>query len=139
MMFLHSASRVVLAVALTLLPVASATAEKCEGCACRGGPGYRDVKGQCVGHAQLYGRCGTPPTTRCTFEGASHVGKNAVPPEWSPAQHVQWLAERNAAKQVDAAGENVHPATSVPPSGKPALTVRPVNRTTPPGHSAPAQ
>ena len=125
--------------ALLLLPAGEALADKCEGCACRGGPGYRDAKGQCVGHAQLYSRCGTPPTTRCTFEGASHVGKNAVPPEWTPAQHTQWLAERNAAKQIEGAVENAQPATSAAPSGKPALTVRPVSRTTPPGQSPPAQ
>ena len=100
---------------LIVLAALPAQADKCEGCACRGGPGYRDAKGQCVGHAQLYSRCGTPPTTRCTFEGASHVGRSAVPPEWSPADHAQWLAARNAARRPDAANEGTTPARQPPP------------------------
>ena len=87
---------------LLALPQAPAAADSCSGCACRGGPGYRDAKGQCVGHAQLYSRCGTPPTTRCTFEGAAQISRGAVPPEWTREQHTQWLAERNAGKRPDA-------------------------------------
>ncbi len=87
--------RVVLAALVLSASAGTALADKCAGCACRGGPGYRDLKGQCVGHKQLYGRCGVPPTTRCTFEGKAHVGRNAVPPEWTPAQHVQWLNSRS--------------------------------------------
>jgi hypothetical protein len=83
------------------LPV-EAVAEVCKGCACRGGPGYRDARGQCVGHAQLYSRCGVPPTTRCTFEGTAQVGRTAVPPEWPQAQHAAWLASRNAARLQEA-------------------------------------
>ncbi len=88
----------VTAMVLTLLPLvflpSEAAAESCSGCACRGGPGYRDSKGHCVAHKQLYSRCGVVPTTKCTFEGASHIGRNAVPPEWTPAQHTAWLAAR---------------------------------------------
>lgn len=41
----------------------------CEGCGCKGGPGYRGPNGQCVGWKRLNKVCGTPPTTRCTAEG----------------------------------------------------------------------
>lgn len=41
----------------------------CEGCGCKGGPGYRASNGRCVGWKQLNKVCGTPPTARCTAEG----------------------------------------------------------------------
>ncbi|HRD79058.1 MAG TPA: hypothetical protein PK264_24525, partial [Hyphomicrobiaceae bacterium] len=54
--------------ALALLAVSAADAvARCEGCGCRGGPGYRGPAGQCVGHEKLLSVCGTPPSTRCTF------------------------------------------------------------------------
>ncbi len=93
-----------------VLATAPAVSQSCSGCACRGGPGYRDAKGQCVGHAQLYSRCGSPPTTRCTFEGERQISRGAVPPEWSREQHAQWLAARNAAKRPEA----VAPASTTP-------------------------
>jgi hypothetical protein len=37
-------------------------------CEERGGPGFRDQNGHCVGWAQLGRVCGSPPTTRCTVE-----------------------------------------------------------------------
>lgn len=40
----------------------------CQGCGCKGGPGYRDDEGHCVGWDDLQGRCGTPPTTLCKAE-----------------------------------------------------------------------
>lgn len=40
----------------------------CQGCGCRGGPGYRASDGGCVGHKQLKQICGEPPTARCTAE-----------------------------------------------------------------------
>lgn len=49
---------------------------RCTGCGCKGGPGYRGPNGQCVGYAQLARVCGTPPTTRCTFEDAPNTGLN---------------------------------------------------------------
>nr|WP_294550725.1 hypothetical protein [uncultured Rhodopila sp.] len=49
----------------------------CNGCGCRGGPGYRGPDGQCVGYRALDGVCGTPPTERCTFENAPGTGANA--------------------------------------------------------------
>jgi hypothetical protein len=36
----------------------------CRGCGCKGGPGCRDQRGQCVGYAQLITRCGPPPPRR---------------------------------------------------------------------------
>jgi hypothetical protein len=50
---------------------------QCTGCGCAGGPGYRGPDGQCVGFRQLTSKCGTPPTTRCTFENAPGTGANA--------------------------------------------------------------
>ena len=58
--------------ALLLLAVSAGdAAARCEGCGCRGGLGYRSSSGKCVGHQQLLAVCGTPPTTKCTFEGAA--------------------------------------------------------------------
>lgn len=48
----------------------------CHGCGCRGGPGYRAPDGHCVGFKELDEVCGTPPTTRCTFENAPGTGAN---------------------------------------------------------------
>ena len=40
----------------------------CEGCGCRGGPGYRDDRGKCVCYRELISRCGEAPHARCTRE-----------------------------------------------------------------------
>jgi hypothetical protein len=49
----------------------------CEGCGCKGGPGYRSHgSGKCVGYKQLNKECGNPPTSRCTFENAPNSGQN---------------------------------------------------------------
>ena len=45
----------------------------CEGCGCKGGPGWRGQNGQCVSRANLTKDCGSPPSTRCTHEGARQV------------------------------------------------------------------
>lgn len=47
---------------------APADAETCDWCGCKGGPGYRNAAGHCVGWAKLKS-CGVPPTTRCAYEG----------------------------------------------------------------------
>jgi len=39
-------------------------------CGDRGGPGYRDQTGKCVGWAELARKCGCPPSLRCTAEHA---------------------------------------------------------------------
>jgi hypothetical protein len=49
----------------------------CSGCGCAGGPGYRAPDGHCVGFRELASKCGTPPTTHCTFENAPGTGANA--------------------------------------------------------------
>lgn len=58
--------------ALALLVAISAPAmlelARCEGCSCRGGPGYRAEDGKCVGWKELRRKCGDPPTTRCSDE-----------------------------------------------------------------------
>ena len=52
---------------------ATGSACRCEGCGCKGGPGWRGQNGQCVSHANLTKDCGSPPSTRCTHEGARQV------------------------------------------------------------------
>jgi hypothetical protein len=46
---------------------------RCTGCGCKGGPGWRGPGGQCVSHASLTKECGSPPSSRCTYEGARQV------------------------------------------------------------------
>jgi hypothetical protein len=43
---------------------------RCEGCGCKGGPGYRDRDHKCVGYANLIQRCGPPPHSGCVAECA---------------------------------------------------------------------
>lgn len=55
-----------------------AWADVCDYCGCRGGPGYRDADGRCVGHKALKKVCGSPPTTRCTYEGGGGSAADLV-------------------------------------------------------------
>jgi hypothetical protein len=48
----------------------------CEGCGCKGGPGYRSADGRCVSFRELTRKCGDPPELRCTFENAPGTGAN---------------------------------------------------------------
>ena len=51
--------------------------EKCSGCGCKGGPGYRSNEtGKCVSYKQLRSTCGTPLTTKCKFENEPNSEKN---------------------------------------------------------------
>ena len=52
---------------------ATGSACRCEGCGCKGGPGWRGQNGQCVSHANLTRDCGSPPSARCTHEGTRQV------------------------------------------------------------------
>ena len=45
-------------------------ATRCSGCGCKGGPGYRDAQGQCVGYANIIQKCGPPPHSGCHAECA---------------------------------------------------------------------
>jgi hypothetical protein len=45
----------------------------CQGCGCKGGPGYRAPDGSCVGYANLIRECGPPPHARCRRECAPIV------------------------------------------------------------------
>jgi hypothetical protein len=45
----------------------------CQGCGCKGGPGWRDSTGQCVSHKKLFQVCGNPPGPPCTYEGETQV------------------------------------------------------------------
>jgi hypothetical protein len=47
------------------------------GCGSRGGPGFRAADGKCVGWKDLDRKCGTPPTTHCSHEGAG-IGDTAL-------------------------------------------------------------
>jgi hypothetical protein len=47
----------------------------CQGCGCKGGPGYRAPDGHCVGFRELDKVCGNPPD-RCVFENAPGTGEN---------------------------------------------------------------
>ena len=46
----------------------------CSGCGCKGGPGYRDKSGQCVGYADINSKCGPPPHAGCSAECLPTVG-----------------------------------------------------------------
>lgn len=55
----------------------------CEGCGCKGGPGYRSyADNQCVGFADLESVCGVDPddigeeSVTCRFENAPNTGAN---------------------------------------------------------------
>jgi hypothetical protein len=54
----------IVAGAIVCVMVASALAT----CGTRGGPGFRDPNGHCVGWSQLGRVCGSPPTQRCAAE-----------------------------------------------------------------------
>lgn len=64
--------------ALVPSPVYAACPERpaCQGCGCKGGPGYRGPDGKCVGFRNLTKVCGDPPDQRCTFENAPGTGRN---------------------------------------------------------------
>jgi hypothetical protein len=49
---------------------------RCQGCGCKGGPGYRGPDKKCVGFRNLDEVCGVPTTTHCIFENAPGTGAN---------------------------------------------------------------
>lgn len=70
----------VLSTAVAILAVAVVSADPagarerggfCNYCGCKGGPGYRALDGKCVGKRNITKVCGSPPSTRCKFEGKS--------------------------------------------------------------------
>ena len=63
--------RIATAALIFLFSIGSSFAQSCSGCGCKGGPGYRGPDGKCVGWAALKKTCGTPPTERCSAEGAA--------------------------------------------------------------------
>jgi len=61
----------------------------CQGCGCKGGPGYRAPDGHCVGFREFDKVCGNPPS-RCVFENAPGTGANrecALAPRRSKNDH----------------------------------------------------
>ena len=65
----------ILAISLALL---ASPAAACDGCGCRGGPGYRAPDGRCVGWSDIGRKCGSPPTTRCAAEGPNAGADDAA-------------------------------------------------------------
>jgi hypothetical protein len=43
---------------------------RCSGCGCKGGPGYRDGQGKCVGYGNIIQKCGPAPHSLCRAECA---------------------------------------------------------------------
>jgi hypothetical protein len=78
---------------------------QCTGCGCKGGPGYRALDGQCVGHANLNSKCGPPPhdSKGCVRECFVVLAACQLPPataEGRPAGPVAPVAEVSAAAPV---------------------------------------
>lgn len=47
-------------------------------CGDKGGPGYRDQTGKCVGWEALARQCGNPPSTKCTAEDVAEGSDDAA-------------------------------------------------------------
>lgn len=65
-----------LAIAGAMLLMTSAPA--LSKCGTRGGPGYRDASGNCVGWDAIARQCGSPPTTHCTAERVANGADDAA-------------------------------------------------------------
>lgn len=70
--FFKILASIIIAAIFTASPVLA-----CEGCGCRGGPGYRGADGRCVGWKDLAKKCGSPPTSRCSAEGPNVANDGA--------------------------------------------------------------
>jgi hypothetical protein len=67
---------------------------QCQGCGCKGGPGWRDSTGHCVSHKKLSQACGDPPSPLlCTYEGAKQVcpSERATPGLSEAQEGTPWL------------------------------------------------
>ena len=56
-----------------LAPAFADDARRCQGCGCKGGPGWRGPDGLCVSKASLAQTCGSPPAAPCKQEGAARA------------------------------------------------------------------
>ncbi len=71
------AARFIVVMTIAIAPV---RALACDGCGCRGGPGYRGPDGHCVGWAKLNKVCGNPPDpARCAYEGGINPALATLP------------------------------------------------------------
>ena len=70
----------------------------CKGCGCRGGPGYRDERGRCVGYRELISRCGEAPHVRCVRECFPVVQGCSKPDIDGAKQRAATERERSAAE-----------------------------------------
>lgn len=68
----------IVTLALPLLFASVCTDRAFSGCGDRGGPGYRNQAGKCVGWAALAQQCGNPPTTKCTAERPAEGAESAA-------------------------------------------------------------
>ncbi|MBM3545052.1 MAG: hypothetical protein FJX44_11225 [Alphaproteobacteria bacterium] len=66
-------SMVLISLILSAAPAMAEAACTCQGCGCKGGPGWRGPKGYCVSAASLAKICGSPPGVPCTQENVERV------------------------------------------------------------------
>jgi len=93
---------------------------RCQGCGCKGGPGWRGQNGQCVSHANLTKDCGSPLSTRCTYEGAQQVCRRGCSPSRARRER-PWGSPAEKSDEI-ATG---HSITSSARASKLSGTVRP--------------
>jgi hypothetical protein len=94
--------RIVVSVAVTVLVASSIVGNALADCGSRGGPGYRGPNGRCVGWADIGRTCGSPPTTRCTAEGAAIGAEEAAAAGASHQDKVEGLRSAAAKKGLGA-------------------------------------
>jgi hypothetical protein len=74
----------------------------CEGCGCRGGPGYRDDRGKCVSYRELISRCGEAPHNGCKRE-CFPVAKECSMPDIDGAKQRAASERERAAAEAEKA------------------------------------
>jgi hypothetical protein len=60
----------------------------CGKCGCKGGPGYRDGKGRCIGWDNLAEICGSPPTLKCKAEMSGQTASEVARAQAAYAEHL---------------------------------------------------
>ena len=93
-------------------------AAACEGCGCRGGPGYRGPDGKCVAWDHLDSICGKPPTKHCSREtGETSTAKeSAAPDQRGPVARVRGSTIEQASQALKE--RSLGPLLSSCPSGR---------------------
>ena len=129
-----------------LLLSAPASAQLCDWCGCRGGPGYRAPNGHCVGWKQLSHVCGDPPSKYCTYEGnVNGPVLNAAPAllpnpsdsvpkaqgEIKSPENTEPAQKLDAASTADPAGERNAPTGAPPMPNEPPQSTEPPRQVEP--------